>query len=95
MLVGGQRPSLSCRVTENLVVRKPCQGCIGDDSDDVVALGAELPGDLVGEHLIQQERLGHGLPGQKAALAQPRLLGGLLRSNNFTAPGDARSASES
>jgi hypothetical protein len=77
---GDKRPSLSCRVRENLVIWEPHQGFIGDNRDDVVALGAELLGDVVGEHLVQQQRLSHGLPGQELALAQPGLLGGFLRS---------------
>jgi hypothetical protein len=76
---GDQRSSLGCRVSENLIVWKPCQGCIGDSGDDVVAAGAKVPGDLVREHLVQQLRLGHGLPGQQTALTQPGSLGGFLR----------------
>ena len=56
------------------------QGWIGNNRYDVVALGAEFPGDVVRKHLVQQQRLAHGLPGQKSTLALPGLPGGFLRS---------------
>jgi hypothetical protein len=49
---GDQCPSLSCRVCEDLVVREPYQGWIGDNLDDVLALGAQLLGNVVSEHLV-------------------------------------------
>jgi hypothetical protein len=46
--VGGDWcPSLGRRVCEDLVVREPYPGLIGNDRDDVVALRAELLGDVV------------------------------------------------
>jgi len=75
---GDQRPSFGRRVCEDLVVGEPYQGWIGNDRDDVIALGAELLGDGVGKHLVQQQRLAHELPSQQLALAQPGLLGGFL-----------------
>ena len=72
------RPSRGRRVRQDLVVGEPDQGRVADDRDDVVALGAELLGDVVGEHLVKQQRLTHVLTGQKLALAQPGLLGSLL-----------------
>ena len=56
----------------------PARAGVGNNRDDVVALGAELLGDVVGEHLIQQQWLAHGLSGQQLAFAQPGLLGGFL-----------------
>jgi len=75
---GDQCPSLCRRVGEDLFVGQSRQGWIGDNRHHVVALSAELPGDVVGEHLVQQQRLAHRLTGQESALAQPRLLRGFL-----------------
>ena len=75
---GNQRPSLGRRVRQDLVVGEPDQGWIANNRNDVVALGAELLSDVVRKHLVQQQRLAHGLPGQKLVLTQPGLLGGFL-----------------
>lgn len=76
---GDQRPPLGCCTGKNLIIRESDQGRIGNNRDDVVPLGAELPGDVVRKHLVQQQPLGHRLPGQKLTLTQPRLLGGVFR----------------
>jgi hypothetical protein len=39
---------------EDLLVGKRDQGRVGHNGENVVALGAQLPGDGAGEHLIQQ-----------------------------------------
>ena len=43
-----------------------------------MALGAQLLGDDAGEHLIQQQRVAHRLPGEQLVFAAPGLLGGVL-----------------
>jgi hypothetical protein len=65
---GDQRSPLGRRVCEDLVVGEPHEGWIGDHRGDVVALGAELLADVVGEHLVEQQRLAHRLSGQQLAL---------------------------
>ena len=51
--VGGDQCSpLGRRVGENLIVGEPYQRWIGDNRDHVVALGAKLLGNVVGEHLV-------------------------------------------
>lgn len=55
---GDQCPSLGCRLCEDLLVREPYQGWIGNNRDDVEALGAELLGRLAGS--IQLSRDAHG-----------------------------------
>jgi len=80
---GDQCSSLGRRVREDLVIREPYQGGVGNNRDDVVALGAELPGDVVRKHLVQQQRLTHELPGQELTLAQPGLLGGRAGSGDL------------
>jgi hypothetical protein len=42
------------------VVGERDQSRIGDDREDVVVALAQLPGDVVGEHLVQQQWVGHG-----------------------------------
>lgn len=77
--VGGNRcPPVGRGICEDLVVGQSYQGWIGYNRGDVVALGAELLGDVITKHLVQQQRLAHGLPGQKLALAQPGALSGFL-----------------
>ena len=43
-----------------------------------MAFGPQLLGDGPREHLIQQQRVAHGLPGEQAAFTPPRFLGGFL-----------------
>jgi hypothetical protein len=49
---GDQYPSLARRVREDMIIREPYQGRVGNNRDDVVTLGAKLLGDVVGEHLV-------------------------------------------
>ena len=49
---GDQCSSLGRRVREDLVIREPYQGWVGNNLDDVVALGAKLLGDVVRKHLV-------------------------------------------
>ena len=53
-------------------------GGIRHGCQPVVTCGAELPGDSVENHLIEQQREAHRLTGEQQVLAPPRLLGCLL-----------------
>jgi hypothetical protein len=59
---GDKRPPLTRRISEDLIVREPHQGWLGNDRDDVMTLGTELLSDGVGEHFVQQQRMAHDYP---------------------------------
>ncbi len=75
---GDQRASGGGCAGEDLVVRQGNQRRICRDGQHVVALGAELLGDGVGEHFIEQQREGHWSPGEQLVFAAPGLLGRVL-----------------
>jgi hypothetical protein len=75
---GDQRSSGGRRAGEDLIIRQGNQCGVCHDCVHVVALGAELLGDGVGEHLIEQQRDAHWSPGEQLVFAAPRLLGCVL-----------------
>ena len=85
--IGGDESSASGRgVSKDLFVWDGNQSWISDDSQHVVASCAQLLGDCVREHLIQQQRVAHRLAGEQIAFALPGMFGcifGYLRSGYF------------
>ncbi len=73
--VGGDQCACGGRCAgEDLVVRHASQGGICHGCEHVVGLAAELLGYGVAEHLIEQQRDAHWLPGAQIVFAAPSLL---------------------
>jgi hypothetical protein len=83
---GDESPASSSGVTKDLFVRKGHQSRISDDTQHIVASGAQFLGDLVREHLVKQQRMTHGLTGEQVVFTLPGMLRGIfcyLRSGYF------------
>jgi hypothetical protein len=83
---GDESPASRGGVSKDLFVREGNQSWICDDSQHIVGPSAQLLGDRVREHLIQQQLMTHRLTGEQVVFALPGMLGcifGYLRSGYF------------